>query len=113
VRDNPSVFGNGGGHLKAAAAGSLAGLVARVPMWLLTAGVAIAAVRGEIGRYLSVLLVLAVFTDFNAVIFVEYLAWAVPFLVLAACEPNRKPERPESGARSYVIVADVRESSRA
>ena len=66
-------------------------------MLLFTAGVAVAAARSEIDRYFSVLLVLAAFTDFNAVIFVQYLAWPVPFLVLAACESSDEPEPPGPG----------------
>lgn len=81
-----------GGHFNAAAVGPLAGLtgaLAALPMLVLTLLVALAAARGEIGRYLSVVLVLAVFTDFNAVIFLQYLAWVVPFLALAAFDnPN-------------------------
>jgi hypothetical protein len=48
-----------------------------------------AAARGEIGRYLAVLLVFATLLDFNSVLFLQYMAWIVPFLVLAALD--RRP----------------------
>jgi hypothetical protein len=100
---NPEAFGRSllvpmtreaASHVSAAAAvGTLAGLSgfpARVPMVALALLVMVAAARGEIGRYRSVLLVLAVFTDFDPVLFLQYLAWIVPFLVLAACDgPSR------------------------
>jgi len=67
----------------------LTGLAARLPMLLLIAIVLVAAARGEIGRYLAVLLVLATFVDFNTVFFLQYAAWIAPFLVLAALD--RRP----------------------
>jgi uncharacterized membrane protein len=67
----------------------LTGLAARLPMLLLMALVLVAAARGEIGRYLAVLLVLATFLDFNTVFFLQYGAWIVPFLVLAILD--RRP----------------------
>ncbi len=67
----------------------LTGLPARLPMLLLIALVLVAAARGEIGRYLAVLLVFATFLDFNTVFFLQYVAWTVPFLVLAALD--RRP----------------------
>jgi len=67
----------------------LTGLAARLPMLLLIALVMVAAARGEIGRYLAVLLVFATFLDFNAVFFLQYVAWIAPFLVLAALD--RRP----------------------
>jgi hypothetical protein len=67
----------------------LTGVPARLPMLLLVALVLVAAARGEIGRYLAVLLVFATFMDFNTVFFLQYVAWTVPFLVLAALD--RRP----------------------
>lgn len=67
----------------------LTGLPARLPMLLLVALVLVAAARGEIGRYLAVLLVFATLVDFNTVFFLQYVAWTVPFLVLAALD--RRP----------------------
>jgi hypothetical protein len=58
-------------------------------MLLLVALVLVAAARGEIGRYLAVLLVFATFMDFNTVFFLQYVTWTVPFLVLAALD--RRP----------------------
>jgi len=67
----------------------LTGLAARLPMLLLLALVLVAAARGEIGRYLAVLLVFVTFVDFNAVFFLQYVTWIAPFIVLAAIE--RRP----------------------
>jgi uncharacterized membrane protein len=64
----------------------LTGLPARLPMLLLMGLVLWAAARGEIGRYLAVLLILVTFVDFNAVFYLQYMAWLVPFLVLAALD---------------------------
>jgi hypothetical protein len=55
-------------------------------MFLPMALVLVAAARGEIGRYLAVLLILATFVDFNAVFYLQYMAWLVPFVVLAALD---------------------------
>jgi hypothetical protein len=64
----------------------LTGLAARLPMLLLMSLVLLAAGRGEIGRYLAVLLLLVTFVDFNAVFYLQYMAWLVPFLVLAVLD---------------------------
>lgn len=64
----------------------LAGLSSRLPMLLLMGLVLVAAAHREIGRYLAVLLLLATFVDFNAVFYLQYMAWLVPFLVLAALD---------------------------
>jgi hypothetical protein len=64
----------------------LVGLPGRLPMLLLMGLVLAAAARGEIGRYLAVLLLLVTFVDFNAVFYLQYMAWLVPFLVLAALD---------------------------
>jgi hypothetical protein len=77
-------------HVRALAFGAqldLTGLPARLPMLLLLALAFVAAARGEIGRYMAVLLVLATFVDFNPVFFVQYVAWLAPFVVLAAVDP--------------------------
>lgn len=68
----------------------LEGLAARLPMLLLVALVLVAAARGEIGRYLAVMLVFATFLDFNSVFYLQYMTWIVPFLVLAVldCRPR-------------------------
>jgi uncharacterized membrane protein len=71
----------------------LTGLAARLPMLLLIALVLVAAARGEIGRYLAVVLVLATFLDFNTVFFLQYVAWIVPFLVLATLDRRPRAAR--------------------
>jgi len=87
-------------HVSARSADALLGLVgipARLPMAILMALVYVAAARRQVGRYLAVLLVLTVFVDFNAVLFLQYMAWVVPFLVLPACDQPQAP-RPRPGA---------------
>jgi uncharacterized membrane protein len=69
----------------------LTGLAARLPMLLLVALVLVAAARGEIGRYLAVVLVFATFLDFNTVFFLQYMTWIVPFLVLAVLDRRPRP----------------------
>ncbi len=64
----------------------LVGLLGRLPMLALMGLVLVAAARGEIGRYLAVLLLLAVFVDFNSVFYLQYMVWLTPFLVLAALD---------------------------
>jgi hypothetical protein len=81
------------GHVSAV--GALLGLrgsVARIPLVLLASLILlVAAYRQVIGRYTTVLLMFTVFTDFNTVLFPQYFAWVIPFIVLAAGE--RAPAR--------------------
>jgi hypothetical protein len=78
----------GYGHVSAV--GSLLGLrgsVARLPLVLLASLILlVAAYRQVIGRYITVLLMFTVFTNFNTVFFPQYFAWVIPFIVLAAEE---------------------------
>ena len=78
------------GYAHVSAVGSLVGLrgsPAEIPLCLLlTLLVLVAAHRQVIGRYMAVFLAFAVFTDFNTVLFPQYFAWAIPFIVLAAGE---------------------------
>ena len=84
-----SVTRNPDSHVSAASLDDkvgLVGLFGRLPMLALMGLVRVAAARGEIGRYLAVLLLLAVFVDFNSVLFLQYMVWLTPFLVLAALD---------------------------
>lgn len=89
----------GYGHLSAV--GSLLGLrgsVARLPLVLLASLILlVAAHRQVIGRYITVLLMFTVFTDFNTVFFPQYFAWVIPFIVLAAEERAAPRPREASG----------------
>lgn len=93
---------DGYGHISAV--GTLLGLrggLARVPLLLLlTLVVLIAAHRQVIGRYTAVLLMFTTFTDFNTVLFPQYFAWVVPFIVLAAGERAAAPPGAVTGAMS-------------
>jgi hypothetical protein len=53
-------------------------------MLALMAVVWVYALRGRMGTNLAVLLVMAVFVDFNSVLYTHYPCWVVPLLVLAA-----------------------------
>jgi uncharacterized membrane protein len=64
----------------------LLGPVGRLPMLLVLSLVFVATARGEIGRYLAVLLILATFVDFNTVFYLQYMTWLVPFVVLASLD---------------------------
>jgi uncharacterized membrane protein len=90
-----------GGYAHVSAVGSLLGLrggVARVPLLVVACLILfVAASRQVIGRYTTVLLMFAAFTDFNTVLFPQYLAWAIPFIVLAAGERGAA-RREASGA---------------
>jgi hypothetical protein len=78
------------GYAHVSAIGTLLGLrgsAARIPLLLLaTLVLLVAASRQVIGRYTTVLLMFTAFTDFNAVLFPQYFAWVIPFIVLAAEE---------------------------
>ena len=92
----------GYGHVSAV--GSLLGLrgsLARIPLLLLASLILlVAAHRQVIGRYTTVLLMFAVVTDFNTVLFPQYFVWAIPFIVLAAGERAAARPRDVSGATS-------------
>jgi len=87
---------------RVSAIGSLLGLrggVARIPLLLLaTLILLVAAHRQVIGRYMTVLLMLTVFTDFNTVLFPQYFAWVIPFIVLAAGERAATPRHEATSA---------------
>jgi hypothetical protein len=82
------------------AVGSLLGLrgsLAHIPMlllWILL--VLVAAHQRVIGRYMTILLVFTVFTDFHTVLFPQYFAWVTPFIVLAVVEHAARSPRPEA-----------------
>lgn len=84
-----SVTRNADAHINAPAVGSLLGLTgvpARAPMILLLALVYLLAWRQTVGRYIASLLTMAVFIDFNAVLFLQYFGWLVPFVPLSVAD---------------------------
>ncbi len=64
----------------------LEGIAGKLPMLGLMAIVYILVWRRKIGPFVSALLVMAVFIDFNSVLFRQYMTWVVPLLPLAAME---------------------------
>ena len=62
------------------------GVSARLPMLFLMLLTYISALHRKIGMYLSVLLIMSIFADFNSVIFRQYMIWILPFAPLAACD---------------------------
>lgn len=91
-------------HIDAPAAGSLLGLTgvpARAPMILLLALVYVLAWRQTVGKYLASLLTMAVFIDFNAVLFLQYFDWLVPFVPLSIADYlDARGQMPASAPRS-------------
>lgn len=76
-------------HLDAPSVDSLiglAGIPARVPMALMLALVYGLAWRRTVGRYLASLLTMAVFIDFNAVLFLQYFGWLAPLIPLCIAD---------------------------
>lgn len=84
-----SITRDAAAHVDAPSAGSLLGLTgvpARAPMILLLTLVYLMAWRQSVGRYLASLLTMSVFIDFNAVLFLQYFAWLVPFVPLSIAD---------------------------
>jgi uncharacterized membrane protein len=64
----------------------LSGLLARLPILALLIGTYLAAWQKALGRYAAAMLVIAIFISFNPVLYVQYFAWLMPLLLLAASE---------------------------
>jgi len=62
--------------------------------------VLVAAYRQVIGRYTILLLMFTVFTGFHTVLFPQYFAWVIPFIVLAAGEHTHPRSRAAPGVTS-------------
>jgi hypothetical protein len=65
---------------------NLSGLIARLPFLAILFGTYFASWQRAIGRYGAATLVMAAFIGFNPVLFIQYLAWLMPLLPLAAAE---------------------------
>jgi len=64
----------------------LAGVAARLPMFLLLIAVYIGAGYSRIRKFTSGLLTMAVFVSFNPVLFLQYFVWSAPFVPLTICD---------------------------
>jgi hypothetical protein len=64
----------------------LSGLMARLPFLAILFGTYFAAWQKAVGRYGAAMLVMVAFIGFNPVLFIQYLAWLMPLLPLAAAE---------------------------
>jgi uncharacterized membrane protein len=62
------------------------GIPAKLPMLGLMALTCGLAGQRRIGTYVATLLIMAIFLDFNSVLFVQYMAWIVPLIPLVACD---------------------------
>jgi uncharacterized membrane protein len=62
------------------------GFLGRVPMLGLMAAVYVLAAQRRIGRFVSSMLVMALFLDFNPVLFNQYVSWVVPLILLCAAD---------------------------
>jgi hypothetical protein len=79
---------------------NLTGLLARIPFLAILLGVYFTAWRNAVGRYGAAMLVMAVFIGFNPVLFIQYLAWLMPLLPLAAVEWIQPPPLDSTPAES-------------
>ncbi|MGB3533897.1 MAG: hypothetical protein WBA13_10315 [Microcoleaceae cyanobacterium] len=81
-------------HIKAASLDALIqvsypafiGIKAKLPMLFLMSLIFLGSARRQIGIYTSVLLMMAIFINFNSVLFLQYFSWIVPFLPLVLCD---------------------------
>lgn len=69
---------------------SLEGFTARIPMAGLMILVFVAFWRKELGLFAACLAVFTVFIGFNPALFFQYLAWIIPFILLAISERTTK-----------------------
>jgi len=65
---------------------NLGGLLARIPLLVMILGTYFVAGQKAIGRYGAAVLVMGIFIGFNPVLYVQYLAWLMPLLLLAVSE---------------------------
>ncbi len=99
------VVRNPAAHINAATFGEVLGLsggASRLPFYVMVALVYALLWRRRIGFYTAGLLTLAVFINFNPVLFLQYFAWFVPFIPLAASETF--PDRDADGASGRLAV---------
>ncbi len=72
-------------------------------MYLKIALIYLSTLRRQLGIYTSSLLTMSVFIDFNSVLFLQYMCWAVPFIPLCVCDQmhsnnqNSQPPHPRGG----------------
>ncbi len=62
------------------------GIKAKLPMVFLMSIIFLGSIKRQIGIYTSVLLMMAVFINFNSVLFLQYFCWVVPFIPLVLCD---------------------------
>jgi uncharacterized membrane protein len=62
------------------------GIKAKLPMLFLMGLIFLSSIQKTIGIYTSVLLMMAVFINFNSVLFLQYFSWIVPFIPLVLCD---------------------------
>jgi uncharacterized membrane protein len=89
-------------HFAAPSAATLLGLIgipAAAPMLGLLLLVYAGVLQQRIGRYTSVLLTMAVFLGFNAVLFRQYICWILPFIPLTICDAKHRHGVERSAAR--------------
>ena len=87
-----SVTRDPSGHFDSLSVGewfNLIGIKARVPLIGLLLLVYVSMFQKRIGIYVGSLLVMAVFLDFNPVLFRQYMCWVLPFIPLAICDITR------------------------
>jgi uncharacterized membrane protein len=81
-------------HIKAASLDALiqvnyptfVGIKAKLPMLFLMGLIFLSSIKRQIGIYTSVLLMMAIFINFNSVLFLQYFSWIVAFIPLVSCD---------------------------
>ena len=62
----------------------LSGIPAKLPMLIMMLVIYLLVWKRKINEFAAALFVMAVFVDFNSVLFRQYMTWVVPFIPLAA-----------------------------
>jgi len=62
------------------------GIEAKIPMLIMMALVYLIKFRRQISMNIASLLVMIIFTDFNSVLFNQYMCWIVPLIPIALCD---------------------------
>ncbi len=76
------------------------GIKAKIPMLFLMALVYFSALQRQLGRYLSSLVTMVVFTDFNSVLFLQYMGWVTPLIPLAICDLMHNKQTNRNGLKN-------------
>lgn len=71
---------------------SFVGIKAKLPMLFLMCSIYFVAFQRNLGMYMSSLLTMLTFIDFNSVLFTQYMCWIVPLISLAVCDSMKSSD---------------------